>query len=226
MTLREVVRRLFRQPGPTFRVALLLARGVWYRLKFALLGQRVIMGRRFRVKGRLDIRGPGTVIFGDDCGIVSTRMAVTTPYTHSPDAVIRFGDRVLLTGTRLSCQQRIEVGDGAGLSDARIMDTDFHALETGGRLRYNTPGVSKPITIGSNAWLGAGSMVLKGVRIGENSVVGAGAVVATNVPANCVVFGNPARVIWRMRGGRTTSAAASQPASPANTATLTAEQRS
>ncbi|HUF70774.1 MAG TPA: acyltransferase [Longimicrobiales bacterium] len=200
MTLREVVRRVLRQPGPTFRVAILLARGLFYRVKFALRGQRVIMGRRFRVTGKLDIRGPGTVIFGDDCGVVSSRMAITTPYTHSPDAVIRFGDRVLLTGTRLSCQQRIDVGDGAGLSDARIMDTDFHAIETDGQLRYNTPGRSRPITIGPNTWLGAGSMVLKGVQIGENSIVGAGAVVATNVPPDCVVFGNPARVIWRMRG--------------------------
>jgi acetyltransferase-like isoleucine patch superfamily enzyme len=182
------------------RAALAIGRGMYYRIKFRLTGQRVIIGRRFRVKGRLEIKGPGTVIFGDDCGVVSSRLSVTTPYTHAPEAVIRFGNHVLLTGTRLSCQARIDVGDGAGLSDARIMDTDFHALETGGRLRYNTPGKARPITIGRNAWLGAGSMVLKGVAIGENSVVGAGAVVASKVPPNCVVFGNPARVIWRLRG--------------------------
>jgi acetyltransferase-like isoleucine patch superfamily enzyme len=197
---REALRRFWTRPGPTLRAAMAIARGMYYRIKFRLTGQRVIIGRRFRVQGRLEIKGPGTVIFGDDCGVVSSRMSVTTPYTHAPDAVIRFGNRVLLTGTRLSCQARIEVGDGAGLSDARIMDTDFHALETGGRLRYNTSGIAKPITIGPNAWLGAGSMVLKGVTIGENSVVGAGAVVASKVPPNCVVFGNPARVIWRLRG--------------------------
>jgi acetyltransferase-like isoleucine patch superfamily enzyme len=212
----RVLRLAWDRPGPTLRAALAIARGFYYRLRFRLTGQRVIIGRRFRVQGRLEIKGPGTVIFGDDCGVVSSRMAVTTPYTHSPEAVIRFGNRVLLTGTRLSCQARIDVGDGAGLSDARIMDTDFHALETGGRLRYNTGGVAKPITIGPNAWLGAGSMVLKGVSIGENSVVGAGAVVASKVPPDCVVFGNPARVIWRLRGNaaRTvapTEAAALQP---------------
>ena len=46
---------------------------------------------------------------------------------------------------------------------------------------------------------GAGAMVLKGVKIGDNSVVGAGSVVASNVRANVVVFGNPARVVWRLR---------------------------
>jgi hypothetical protein len=86
------------------------------------------------------------------------------------------------------------------LSDARIMDTNFHAVEANDEPRYNTRGVSKAITIGANVWVGAGAMVLKGVRIGDNSVVGAGAVVASNVPQNAVVFGNPARVIWRLKG--------------------------
>jgi acetyltransferase-like isoleucine patch superfamily enzyme len=40
-------------------------------------------------------------------------------------------------------------------------------------------------------------MVLKGVKIGDNAVVGAGSVVVGNVPRDAVVFGNPARVIWR-----------------------------
>jgi acetyltransferase-like isoleucine patch superfamily enzyme len=139
------------------------------------------------------------VIFGDDCAVISSNIQITTPWTHAPDAVIRFGNRVLLTGTRLGCQARIEVGDCAGLSDARIMDTDFHSVESSDGPRYNTSGKAKPIVIGAYAWLGAGSMILKGVRIGENAVVGAGAVVASNVPPNTVVFGNPARVIWRLR---------------------------
>lgn len=200
MDLRGALRRAVTRPGATLRAIMALARGWYYRIKFRLLGRRVIIGKRFRVYGRLDIRGPGTVIFGDDCAVVSTRLQLTTPYTHAPEAVIRLGNRVLLTGTRLGCQKRIEVGDCAGLSDARIMDTDFHALELGDGPRYNTRGVAKPVVIGRNAWLGAGSMVLKGVTIGENAVVGAGAVVACNVPPNAVVFGNPARVIWRLRG--------------------------
>lgn len=211
MNWGRAIRRAWQEPGLAWRIALELSRGQYYRFKFRVLRRRVVIGRRFRVRGRLDISGPGTVIFGDDCGVISSRLSVTTPYTHAPDAVIRFGNRVLLTGTRLSCQSRIEVGDGAGLSDARIMDTDFHALETGGKPRYNTTAVARPISIGANAWLGAGSMVLKGVTIGENGVVGAGAVVAGNVPAHAVVFGNPARVIWRLRGASAKPAQAAGP---------------
>jgi len=197
---RSALRRVRDNPRMALRTGIALARGQYYRAKFRVFGQRVIIGRLFQVTGPLVIRGPGTVIFGDECAVVSSRLAPTTPYTHTPEAVIRFGNRVLLTGTRLSCERGIDVGDHTGLSDARIMDTNFHAVESYGEPRYNTRGVSKAIAIGANVWVGAGAMVLKGVKIGDNSVVGAGSVVANNVPANAVVFGNPARVIWRLKG--------------------------
>ena len=50
-------------------------------------------------------------------------------------------------------------------------------------------------TIKRRAKLGANVTLLPGVTIGENALVGAGAVVVEDVPANAVVVGNPARVI-------------------------------
>ncbi len=200
MRLRDALMRIVRNPRFAGRAGMALARGHYYRIKFRLLGRRVEIGKRFRVIGRLDIKGPGRVIFGDDCSVVSSRIAPTTPYTHAPDAVIEFGNEVMLIGTRLGCQKRIEVGDRSGLADARVMDTDFHQLEVYDTHRSKTSGTSKPVIFRRNTWVGTGAMVLKGVTVGENSVVGAGAVVARDVPPNAVVFGNPARVVWRLRG--------------------------
>ena len=55
--------------------------------------------------------------------------------------------------------------------------------------------VPKPIHIKKNVWIGAAATILPGVTIGENSVVAAGAVVTTDVPANTVVGGVPAKFI-------------------------------
>lgn len=55
--------------------------------------------------------------------------------------------------------------------------------------------VASPVVIEDGAWLGEGSVVLKGVRIGRRSVVGANAVVTRNVPPGCVVCGVPASVV-------------------------------
>ena len=198
MNWRRAFHRSLEDPATALGIALALARGRYYLVKFRLLGRRVRAGRFFRVRGTLDIRGPGTVIFGDNCSVVSSRLSPTTPYTHARDAVIRFGNRVALSGTRLGCERSIEVGDDAGLADARIMDTDFHSIEISDEPRENSRGRCKPIVIGPKAWVGAGAMILKGVTIGESAVVSAGAVVATAVPPRTVVLGNPARVIWRI----------------------------
>ena len=50
--------------------------------------------------------------------------------------------------------------------------------------------IKKNVVIGSNA-------TLFPVEIGRNSEVGAGSVVTKNVPENCIVAGNPARIIRR-----------------------------
>ncbi|MDA8876461.1 hypothetical protein N9H94_03425 [Akkermansiaceae bacterium] len=52
-----------------------------------------------------------------------------------------------------------------------------------------------PITIGRKAFIGARSIILKGVTIGEGSVIGAGSVVVSDIPPHVIAAGNPARVI-------------------------------
>lgn len=49
--------------------------------------------------------------------------------------------------------------------------------------------------IGDNVSLGANVSIIGNVRIGNNVIVGAGAVVVKDVPDNCVVAGNPAKII-------------------------------
>jgi maltose O-acetyltransferase len=56
----------------------------------------------------------------------------------------------------------------------------------------------KPITIGEEVWLGGGVIVCPGVTIGDRTTVGAGSVVTSDLPADAVAVGNPARVIRKL----------------------------
>lgn len=55
--------------------------------------------------------------------------------------------------------------------------------------------IGKPILIKKNAWIGAAATILPGITVGENSIVAAGAIVTKDVPDNCIVAGNPARIV-------------------------------
>lgn len=49
------------------------------------------------------------------------------------------------------------------------------------------------------ARVGGGSVLLPGVTIGENAFVGAGSVVTKDVPDGAIVFGNPAQIVGQVR---------------------------
>lgn len=51
------------------------------------------------------------------------------------------------------------------------------------------------VKIGSDVFVGAGSIILPGVEIGDHVVIGAGSVVSRNIPPDSVAVGCPARVI-------------------------------
>jgi maltose O-acetyltransferase len=87
----------------------------------------------------------------------------------------------------------ITIGDDVQIGPNVQLLTATHPLDSG--LRRAKWESARPITIGDNAWLGGGAIVLPGVTIGEDAIVGAGAVVTRHVPAGVVVAGNPARAL-------------------------------
>ena len=51
------------------------------------------------------------------------------------------------------------------------------------------------VHIGRNCFIGFGAIILPGVSIGDSVIVTGNSVVGRDVPSNCVVMGNPARVV-------------------------------
>ena len=67
-----------------------------------------------------------------------------------------------------------------------------HDASSKGFLNYT---LIAPVKIGSDCFIGAGSIILPGVTIGDNVIIGAGSVVTKSIPDNSIAVGNPARVI-------------------------------
>jgi len=114
-------------------------------------------------------------------------------------AKLTIGDHVGISQTAIICHNNIFIGNNVKIGGGVcIYDTDFHALDYRYRAIQSTDfahKVNKPVTVEMNVFIGAHSLILKGVTIGENSIVGAGSVVTKSIPANQIWAGNPAKFI-------------------------------
>ena len=70
----------------------------------------------------------------------------------------------------------------------------FDAMERRGK-EYG-----KPVTIGSDVWIGSGALILPGVTIGSRTIIGAGSVVTRDLPDDVLAVGNPCRVLRSIAG--------------------------
>ncbi len=87
---------------------------------------------------------------------------------------------------------KITFGDNVFIGPSCGFYTAHHPIHP--ELRNRMYEYARPITVGSNVWIGGGTVVLPGAEIGDGTVIGAGSVVTGKIPANVVAFGNPCRV--------------------------------
>jgi acetyltransferase-like isoleucine patch superfamily enzyme len=129
-----------------------------------------------------------------------------------PRGTITVGDGVYLGDDSIvSAACAVTIGAEAMLAHGvSVFDNDSHPVDAllrradraaifAGSPRPAGAVAEAPVEIGAGAWIGMGTLVMKGVRIGEDSIVAAGSVVVHDVPAGCVAAGNPARVVKELR---------------------------
>lgn len=89
----------------------------------------------------------------------------------------------------------IRIGKGTMIAPNCAFYPYDHGVAPGQTIREQ-PLVGKgDISVGREAWLGVGVIVLGGVRIGDDAVIGAGSVVTKDIPDGAIAMGRPARVI-------------------------------
>lgn len=93
-------------------------------------------------------------------------------------------------------EAEVRIGDFAFIGPNVGIYTACHPLDA--ETRNKAVEWAEPVTIGNNVWIGGSATILPGVTIGNNVVIGAGSVVTRDIPDNCVVGGNPARIIKRL----------------------------
>ena len=85
---------------------------------------------------------------------------------------------------------KIEIQEGATIAQEAYLCTGTHDFQD-----PSLQLITKPVTVGKNAFIGTRAMILPGVCIGDRVIVGAMSVVPKDVPDHQIVAGNPAKKI-------------------------------
>ena len=108
------------------------------------------------------------------------------------NAIAKFGSGSVTSKSNFIIMHGITIGDESAISwGCEFLDDDFHQITYDGRTEK-----APSIEIGNHVWIGSNVTVLKGSRIPDGCVIASGSVVSSVFEKrNCLIAGNPARVI-------------------------------
>lgn len=139
----------------------------------------ILKGSKIRYPGRISLGN--NIIIGRECRIDSE-------YKNAV-LVIDSGSQINIK-VNLDFTGNLKIGKNVVISENSTILTHSHGTDP------HSPPSRIEKTISDNVWVGSNSILLPQAKnIGANSVIAAGSVVTKDVPENCIVGGNPARVI-------------------------------
>lgn len=180
--------------------------GLGYKSNWVIQGMPRVCHSSWLLRKKYPTVIKGQIIIGENFQCVnkftSNSIGLIQPCLFNVSASgsrIIIGKNVGISGSTINATTTITIGDNTIIgSGCLITDTNSHPIMAAVRLLPNGGEEytkKAPVTIGKNVFIGARSIVMKGVTIGDGVVIGAGSVVTKNVPANAIVAGNPAKVI-------------------------------
>lgn len=148
---------------------------------------KIIIGHHTRILGTLVCKSTGKIEVGD--------------YSQIQDGVL------------IGSLENVKIGNYVGIAGGCVLiDNNTHKIEPEERIKHRKrvapggpgyPGLgngweladSAPIVIEDVVWIGAQSIILKGVTVGKGAIIARNSVVTKDVSPYTVVAGNPAKVV-------------------------------
>ena len=140
--------------------------------------------REHKLKRQVNIVGSGLEVFGQNILI------------QSPNKLCIGNNLKINSNVLINARGGVDIGNNVTLSDGcKILSTGYDLdkwKEENIRVHKN-----EKVVIGDNVWICANAIICPGISIlGSHVVVAAGAVVTKDIVCdNCIVGGNPARII-------------------------------
>lgn len=123
-------------------------------------GAKVTLGKRVRAHSgcKIKVRSKGVLSIADD---------------------VHFNYNCILV-----CRKKIAIGEGTEFGPSVYIYDHDHDYKSGLKKQLFKEG---EICIGKNCWIGANTIILRGVHIGDNSIIAAGSVITKDIPQNSML---------------------------------------
>ena len=194
----------------------LALRRTLYPLLLGACGRNVVFGQNVVLRHPHRIRIGDDVVIDDNClvdakGDTNIGITIGSGVFIGRNTILscKNGDIELASGANVgfNCEifsaSRVSVGRDTLIAAYCYLIGGDHAQSDPSRPINAQERHSAGITVGHEAWLGAGAKILDGVTIGDRAIVGAAAVVRESVPPGAIAAGIPARIVGQREGAAT-----------------------
>lgn len=193
--IKNILKKIYFMPGLLINAANFILHGVKIPKGLECIGMTYIrnkgqihLGKRIRIRSGF---------YSNPIGLGKRTILRTFKDGH-----ISIGNHVKMSNVSICSANKVMIEDevmiGGGVC---IYDTDFHSINPYIRMELvpvkEVPKTNE-VTIEYGAFIGAGSIILKGSHIGRYSVIGAGSVVSGTIPSCEIWGGNPARFLRKL----------------------------
>ena len=127
-------------------------------------------------------------------GRIGSGAFILPPFACDYGYNLSIGDNVFVNFNTviLDCAS-VTIGEGTQMGPGVQLLAADHPRDP--QARRSLLELARPVSIGSNVWIGAAAVVLPGVSVGNDSIIGAGSVVTRDIPSGVVAVGSPCRIV-------------------------------
>jgi acetyltransferase-like isoleucine patch superfamily enzyme len=155
-----------------------------------LIGREISISKNVKFRGItfIYVSKRGKLIIGD----VIFGSKVLNPTQRNLNKIIvggvgqlEIGNNVGMSGISIGCYESVKIGDNVIIGgDVLIIDSNFHSSDYYDRRTDGGVIKTSPIFIGNDVFIGARSIILKGVIIGDRTIIGAGSIIRKSVASD------------------------------------------